>query len=264
MMDQVLPGMPRDLIQPLLRRLREQGITVLTGARALGYEEQGDGLQMRVEVDGTEQTIPCARILVTVGRKPNSEDLALDTVGLKADSRGFIAVNDRLETGADGVYAIGDVTGGPLLAHRASKMGEVCADIIAGKPAAFDAMAVPSVVYSSPEIAMTGYTEEQAREEGYKVIAGKFPFAASGRAMTMQDTRGFIKVVADSDSQAILGVQAVGANVSELIAEGTLAVEMGAVLHDVAGTVHPHPTLSEALMEAALVTLGEAIHIMPR
>jgi len=264
MMDQVLPGMPRDLIQPLTRRLREQGIKVLTKAKALGYEESGDALMMKVEVAGKEETIPCSNILVTVGRRPNSEGLNLEAVGLKADKRGFVPVNERLETGAPGIYAIGDITGGPLLAHRASKMGEVCADVIAGKAAAFDAVAVPSVVYTSPEIAMSGLTEEEAREEGYKVISGKFPFAACGRAMTMQETRGFIKVIADSESQAILGVQAVGANVSELIAEGTLAVEMGAVLHDVAGTVHPHPTLSEALMEAALVALGEAIHILPR
>jgi len=264
MMDQILPGMPRDLIQPLQRRLREQGIKVLTKAKALGYDE-GDGrLQMRVEVAGDEQVIPCTNILVTVGRRPNSENLNLQAVGLRADKRGFVPVNERLETGASGVYAIGDLTGGPLLAHRASKMGEVCADVIAGKPAAFDATAVPSVVYTSPEIAMSGLTEEQAREEGYKVISGKFPFAACGRAMTMQETRGFIKVIADGETQAILGVQAVGANVSEMIAEGTLAVEMGAVLHDVAGTVHPHPTLSEALMEAALAALGEAIHILPR
>jgi len=264
MMDQVLPGMPKDLIQPLSRRLREQKIDVLTKTRALGYEDQGDAMSLKIEVDGKEQVIPCNRILMTVGRKPNSADLGLDSVGLKPDARGFVPVNERLETGADGVYAIGDITGGPLLAHRASKMGEVCADVLAGKPAAYDATAVPSVVYTSPEIAMTGLSEEEARAEGYTLTVGKFPFAASGRAMTMQETRGFIKVVADRETQAVLGVQAVGVNVSELIAEGTLAVEMGAVLHDLAATVHPHPSLSEALMEAALVAMGEAIHILPR
>ena len=264
LMNQVLPGTPRDLIQPLTRRLREQKIDVLTETKALGYEESKDGLVLKVEGKKGEQEIPCDNILVTVGRRPNSEELGLENVGLKANERGFLPVNDRLETGAEGIYAIGDLTGAPLLAHRASKQGEVCADIIAGKPAAFDAAAVPAVVYTDPEIASVGLSEEEARNEGYEIVVGKFPFAASGRALSMNATRGFVKVIAERESQAVLGVHGVGSHLSDLIAEGALALEMGCVLEDMAATVHPHPTLSETLMEAALVAMGEAIHVLPR
>jgi len=261
---QILPGMSGRLIQPLKRRLREQKIDVMTNTKALGYDDRKDELALKVETKKGAEEIACDRILVTVGRAPNSLDIGLDTVGLETDARGYVPVNERLETGVPNVYAIGDLTGQPLLAHRASKMGEVCADVIAGRPAAFDVTAIPAVVYTDPEIAFTGLTEEEAREAGYDVIVGKFPFAASGRAMTLNQTRGFIQVVAERESQAILGVQAVGHAVTDLIAEGTLAVEMGAVLHDMASTVHPHPALSESLMEAALVALGEAIHVLPR
>ncbi len=260
----LLPTMPKDLVQPLMRRLREQKVNVLTNAKAAGFRETKNALVLDVETKTGPIEVPADRVLVTVGRRPNSDDLGLDRIGLTPDDRGFIPVNDRLETGVEGVYAIGDVTGNPMLAHRASKMGEVCADVMAGKPAAFDAAAIPAVVFTDPEIAMTGLTEKEARDAGNDVVVGKFPFAASGRAMTMNHTRGFVKIVAERDSGAILGVQAVGHAVSDLIAEGTLSIEMGAMLDDVAATIHPHPTLSESIMEAALVALGEAVHILPR
>lgn len=263
MMDELLPMLPRDLVAPLLRTLKKQKIKILTGAKALGYEETKKGLSLKVAVGDDEQAIACDNILVTVGRRPNTADLGLESVGLKADARGFLPVDERCATARAGVYAIGDVTGDPLLAHRASKMGEVVADVLAGKPAAFDAAAIPAVIYTHPEIATVGPTEAQLTEEGVDFVVGKFPLAASGRALSMHDTNGLVKVLAEKGTGAFLGMQAVGPHVSELVAEGTLAIEMGAVLEDVAATVHPHPSLSEAVMEAALVAMGEAIHVMP-
>ena len=264
MEDQVLPGTPRDLLQPLSSQLRRQKIAVLTSSKALGFEEREGALALQVEGKGGGHEICCDRVLVSVGRRPNSEDLGLETVGIEPGEGGFIPVNTYLETDVEGVYAIGDLSGAPLLAHRASKMGEVCADVIAGKAVEYDPEAVPAVVYTHPEIAVTGYSEAQVRELGADCVVGKFPFAANGRAMSMDDTSGFVKVIADREDGTLFGVQAVGPNVSELIAEGTLAVETGAALEDLASTVHPHPSLSEALMEAAMAALGHAVHVLPR
>jgi len=264
MMDQVLPGTARDLLQPVSAQLRRQKIGALTSSKALGYEEKDGALLLHVETRKGGHEIACDRVLVTVGRRPNSDDLGLESVGLEQGDGGFVPVNTYLETEVEGVFAIGDLSGAPLLAHRASKMGEVCADVIAGKAVEYDPEAVPAVVYTHPEIAVTGLTESQVRELGADCVVGKFPFAANGRAMSMDDTRGFVKVVADREDGTLFGVQAVGPNVSELIAEGTLAVETGAALEDLAATVHPHPSLSEALMEAAMAALGEAVHVLPR
>ena len=167
-----------------------------------------------------------------------------------------------METNVAGIYAIGDVVGGPLLAHKAYREAKVAAEVIAGEPSAFDNIVIPAVVYTDPEVAWAGLSEMEARAKGFNVVTGTFPFRASGRAMTLNATEGFVKTVADADTKRILGIHIVGAGASELISEGALAIEMGAFLDDLSGTIHPHPTLSEGLMESVEAALGEAIHVM--
>ncbi len=203
------------------------------------------------------------KILVAVGRRPRTEGLGLEKAGVKVDERGFIQVNARMETSAPGVYAIGDVARPPLLAHKAMKEGLVAAENAAGKNALFD-FQVPSVVYTGPEWAGVGLTEEEARKAGYNVKVGKFPFSASGRALTLGGAEGLIKVVGDAETDLLLGVFVVGPQAGELIAEATLALEMGATVSDLGLTIHPHPTLSEGLMEAAEALHKQAIHILNR
>ena len=203
-------------------------------------------------------------ILVTVGRRPNSENLGLETVGVKVDDRGYIPVDNQMRTNVAGIYAIGDVNGGMLLAHKATKEGEVCAEVLAGHKAAFDARTIPAVVFTDPEVASAGMTEAEAKESGHDIKVGKFPFAALGRALSVNDTEGFAKVIMDAESEEVLGVHIVANGAGDLISEAALAIEMGAVARDLVLTIHPHPTLSEAVMEAAAVALGEAVHIVNR
>jgi dihydrolipoamide dehydrogenase len=200
--------------------------------------------------------------MMSIGRLPNSDSLGLEAAGVEIDDKGFIPVNDRMQTNVPGIYAIGDVVGGALLAHKAYQEAKVAAEVIAGEPAAFDNVAVPAVIYTDPEVAWAGLTETEAREKGYEVVTGAFPYKASGRAMSLDATDGFVKVVADAESKLLLGVVAVGRGVSEFIGEATLALEMGAFLEDVALTIHSHPTMSEALQEAVEAALGRAIHMV--
>jgi dihydrolipoamide dehydrogenase len=180
------------------------------------------------------------------------------------DKRGYIVANDQLKTNVAGIYAIGDVIGGMMLAHKATKEGEVVAEIIAGHKAAFDVRCIPAVVFTDPEIASAGMTEDEAKAKGHTLKVGKFPFAALGRALSANDTEGFAKIVADAKTEEVLGVHIVGNGASDLISEAALAIEMGAVVKDLQLTIHPHPTLSEAIMEAAAATLGEAVHVINR
>jgi dihydrolipoamide dehydrogenase len=263
MLDSVLAGMDADCVQVVARKLRKMGIEVLTGARAKGWQDRTDRLVMTVDTGSAEISIDADVILVSVGRRPNSDGLGLDALGVQLDG-GFIKVDSQLRTNVPGIYAIGDVAGGMLLAHKASKEAVVVAEVIAGHKAAMDARTIPAVVFTDPEIATTGMTEEQAKTAGFAVKVGKFPFAALGRALSVNDTEGFCKVVADAATDEILGMHIVGNGASDLISEGALAIEMGAVLHDLALTIHPHPTLSEALMEASAAALKEAIHIVNR
>jgi dihydrolipoamide dehydrogenase len=200
-------------------------------------------------------------VLVAVGRRPNTDELGLEQTRVKLDARGFIQVDAQRRTADARLYAVGDVTGEPMLAHKAAREGKVAAEVIAGEPAAFDNVTVPAVVFTDPEIALCGLSEVQARAAGYTVKVGKFPFRALGRALTLNATEGFVKVIADAERELILGVRMVGPNVSDLIGEAVLAIEMGAQLEDLAASIHPHPTLSEALAEAAEVALERAIHI---
>ena len=209
-----------------------------------------------------EIRLPADVVLMSVGRVPNSENLGLDTIGVATDAKGFITVNERMQTSVAGIYAVGDVVGGALLAHKAYQEAKVAADVIAGEPAAFDSMGIPAVIYTDPEVAWVGLSESEAREQGFDVVTGTFPFSASGRAMSLGATDGFVKAVGDAETKRLLGVVAVGRGVSEFIGEATLGLEMGAFLEDVALTIHPHPTMSEALQEAAEAALGQAVHML--
>jgi dihydrolipoamide dehydrogenase len=196
--------------------------------------------------------------------KPRSRGIGLEDLGVTIDQRGFVPTNERCETNVPGVYAIGDVSGPPMLAHKASKEGEVCAEILAGKPAAKDWISVPNVIFTDPEIASAGLSEDEAKKQGIAVKAGKFPFSALGRAMSIGETEGFVKVVTDTGSGRMVGIHIVGPSASDLISEAALALEMVATAEDMAMTIHPHPTLGEALMEASAAALGHAIHIVNR
>lgn len=260
----VLAGMDQECVQVVARKLKKLGIEVMLNAKAKGWEEKGDRFVVHVEAGGQTVRLDADKCLVTVGRRPVSDGLGLEAIGVKLDAKGFIVVDKQQRTNVAGVYAIGDCTPGPMLAHKASKEAEVAAEAIAGRKSEMDARTIPAVVFTDPEIASTGLTEEQAREQGRKVRVGKYPFAALGRALSVNEPDGFAKVVADAETEEILGVHVVGGSAADLISEAALAIEMGAVLHDLSLTVHPHPTLPEALMEAAKAALGEAIHILNR
>jgi dihydrolipoamide dehydrogenase len=261
----VLSGMDEECVAVVARKLRKTGIEVLTGAKAESWAVQGEQAALTVTAASARRTLTADVILVSVGRRPNSENLGLAEVGVKTDARGFIPVDAGLRTNVPGIYAIGDVAGGMLLAHKATKEAEVVAEVIAGHDTVQDARTMPAVVFTDPEIASTGMTEAQARAAGHTDLKiGKFPFAALGRALSVNDTDGFAKVIADARTGEVLGVHVVGAGASDLISEAALAIEVGAELRDLMLTVHPHPTLSESLREAAAAALGEAIHIVNR
>lgn len=256
---QILPQYDADLVKPVAKRLAELGVRVLTDTKAKGLSGQGDALLIET-ADGREQSLPADRILVTVGRRPRTEGWGLEELDLDRAGR-FIRIDDRCRTSMRGVYAIGDVTGEPMLAHRAMAQGEMVAEIVAGRKRSWDKRAIPAVCFTDPEIVTAGLSPDEARAQGLEVRIGQFPFTANGRAMTTEDEDGFVRVVARADTNLVLGLQAVGAGVSELSSTFSLALEMGARLEDIAGTIHAHPTRSEGLQEAALKALGHALHI---
>jgi dihydrolipoamide dehydrogenase len=260
----ILASMDKDCVAVVARKLKKMGVEVLTDARAKSWEDKGDRAVLTVEKDGKPVTIDCDKILLSVGRRPNTEGLGLEELGVKLDKRGYILADDQCRTNIPNVYALGDVIGGMMLAHKATKEGETVAEIIAGHKAAVDVRTIPAVVFTDPEIASAGLTEEEAKEKGHAIKVGKFPFAALGRALSVNDTDGFAKVICDAKSEEILGVHIVGNGAGDLISEAALAIEMGAVVQDLNLTVHPHPTLSEAIREAAAAAIGEAVHIINR
>jgi dihydrolipoamide dehydrogenase len=259
----ILPGNDPDIVQVVARKLKKLGVEVMTGAKAKSWTEKGGRAVVTVDVGGKEATLDADKVLVAVGRRPNSEGLGLEEVGVKVE-RGFITVDRRLRTNVPGVYAIGDVAGQPMLAHKASREAEVAAEVIAGHKSEFDVRCIPAVIFSDPEVATAGITAEEATAKGRKVKIGKFPFSVLGRAIANADTDGFVKVVIDADSKEVLGIHVVGGGASDIIAEAALAIEMGALADDISLTIHAHPTLPEAIMEAAKASLGEAIHIQNR
>jgi dihydrolipoamide dehydrogenase len=255
----ILPLYDADLVQPVAKRLREIGVEVITGAKARGLSPSGDALVVE-GADGTEVRLPADRILVTVGRKPATDGWGLEGLVLDMDGR-FIRINDRSETSMRGIYAIGDVTGEPMLAHRAMAQGEMVAEIVAGHRRAWDKRGIPAVCFTDPEIVSVGLSPEEARQTGVDVKVGQFPFLANGRAMTKLSEQGFVRITARSDNHLVLGIQAVGHGTSELATAFGLAIEMGARLEDIAGTIHAHPTQGEGFQEAALKALGHALHV---
>ncbi|MFQ5950847.1 MAG: dihydrolipoyl dehydrogenase [Candidatus Geothermarchaeales archaeon] len=264
MLDTLLPGTDRDIVRVVTRALKREGVTVHVSSTADGIEKRDGKAVVTVSTPGGKREIEADKVLVTVGRKPNTAGLGLDGVGVNVDEHGFIRTDDMMRTSVKGIYAIGDVTGQPFLAHSASKEGIVAAEVIAGLPSVADHAAVPAAIFTDPEIATVGLSEEESKREGYNVSVGRFPFGASGRALTAGGGEGFVKVVAEEDTGRVLGVRMVGRDVSDLISEAALAVEMGASAEDIGLTIHPHPTLPESLMEAAEAVRKRAIHILNR
>jgi dihydrolipoamide dehydrogenase len=255
----ILPLYDAELTAPVAKHLAALGIEVLLSAKAKGMTPKGDALLIEA-AGGEEKRIQADKVLVTVGRAPVTAGLGLDELVLDMDGR-FIRIGERCETSMRGIHAVGDVTGELMLAHRAMAQGEMVAEIAAGLPRAWDKRCIPAVCFTDPEIVSVGLSPEEARKAGLEIKTGKFPFAANGRAMTRDGEQGFVRIVAQAQTQLVLGIQAVGQGVSELSSTFGLAIEMGATLEDIAGTIHAHPTLGEAAQEAALMALGHAIHI---
>lgn len=255
----ILPLYDEDLTRPVAARLKLLGIEVHTETLAKGRSEDGSGLVVESS-SGAQSVIPADKILVTVGRRPALSGWGVGELGLTMDGP-YLHIDDRCRTSMRGVYAIGDVTGEPMLAHRAMAQGEMVAEIVAGRSRSWDKRAIPAICFTDPEIVSVGQSPEQARACGIECKVGTFPFRANGRAMTLGREDGFVRIVARAENDVVLGIQAVGAGVSELAASFGLAVEMGARLEDVAGTIHAHPSLGEALQEASFAALGHAIHV---
>jgi dihydrolipoamide dehydrogenase len=265
MLDDALPGFAEDVTDVVRGRAEELGVDFCFGQAAHDWEATEEGVQVTTEAaDGEQTQFGADAVLVAVGREAVTEGLGLDALGLEPDEDGFLPTDDQNRTPVEHVFAVGDVAGEPMLAHEASAAGTVAAEVIAGEPSAMDHQAVPAAVFTEPEIGTVGLTADEAADQGFDPVVGKMPMRASGRALTLDATDGFVRVVADADTEFILGAQIVGPEASELIAELGLAIEMGATLEDVAATIHTHPTLGEAVHEAVLAARGEAIHTANR
>ncbi len=258
-LDRILPLYDTQLTQPVARRLAALGVEVLLGTKVKGPSSNGEALLAETG-SGEERRIAADRILVTVGRKPVTEGWGREELELDMDGR-FLRIDEQCRTSMRGIYAIGDVTGEPMLAHRAMAQGEMVAEIISGKRRSWDKRAIPAVCFTDPEIVSVGMSPDEAKAAGREIKIGQFPFSANGRAMTLSAEEGFVRVVARADNHLVLGIQGVGAGISELSAAFGIAVEMGARLEDIAGTIHAHPTQSEAFAESALKALGHALHV---
>lgn len=258
MMDTILPGTDRDLVRVVARSLDRLGIEVLTGAKATGLGTDG----VRVDAGGEERTIPADTVMVSVGRRPNTAGIGLDGAGIELDAKGFVRTGPDCRTNVPTIFAIGDCAGPPMLAHKASREGIVAVEAASGVAGAHRPRAVPSVIFSIPEAASAGLTEQEAAAAGHSTATGRFPMSALGRALTVGEADGLVKVVAEAKSGKVLGVHMACSGASDLIGEAALAVETGATLDDLAGTVHPHPTFTEALAEAAEACRKRAIHLL--
>ncbi len=272
MTDGLLPGADRDLVDILATRIKTTMRAVMLNTRVVQMKAEAQGIHVTFEGEGVMPATPAAgasggrsavfdRVLVAVGRRPNSAVPGLDATRVRVNERGFIVVDEQMRTDEPSIFAIGDVVGEPMLAHKASHQGRVAAEAIAGARVAFAPRAIPAVVFTDPELAWCGLTEAQAEKEGRAVTVAKFPWGASGRALTIDRTDGLTKLVVDSETERILGVGLVGPSAGELIAEGVLAIEMGANATDLRLSIHPHPTLTETLMESAEVFFGQATHV---
>lgn len=257
----ILPAYPQSLTDPVKNRARQQGVEFELGHLAQGWEQSDDGILVETETeDGTRHTFSAERVLVAIGRVPVTESLALDSIDLDTNEDGTLDTTDQMQTDIEHVYAIGDIAGEPMLAHKASAEAIVAAEHATGQETTFSQTVVPMAVFTDPEIATVGYTQADAEAAGFVPVVGEFPFRASGRALTTGDTDGFVRIVADEDSQLLLGASIVGPHASELIAELTVLIEQGVGLTALEEAIHVHPTLSESVMEAAAQAMGRAIH----
>jgi len=260
--ERFLPMIDSDIARVMQRALKELGVDLVLGATVQELKRKDQAAEVLYATSQGERTIPAERVLVAIGRWPNTKDIGLEKAGVQMDKHGFVPVDSYMKTSAKGIYAIGDIVSGPMLAHKASYQGKVAAEVIAGRPSAFEAVQVPGVIFSDPEIATVGLSEQDAAKKGMDIKIGNFPFRALGRALTMADEgRGFVKVVSDAQSGTVLGVHIIGPHASDLIAEGCLAVASGSHVDDLTLTIHPHPTLPETIGEAAEQVERRAIHI---
>ena len=259
--DTLIPGCDRDLVRPFEKRVTKLFENIYLGSKVSAIESAQDGLRVSFEGGKAPATDTFDRVLLAVGRSPNGATIAVENAGVEVDQRGYIPVDKQQRTNIDNIFAIGDIVGQPMLAHKATHEGKVAAEVISGKKTYFDARTIPSVAYTDPEIAWMGLTETEAKEQGIAIEKGVFPWAASGRAISISRTEGITKVILDPESKQVLGAGMVGPNAGELIAEAVLALEMGADIADVALTVHPHPTLSETFNFACEVAEGTCTDI---
>jgi len=262
--ERLLRGADLDLVRPLQKKLEGLFAGIHFHTEITELKEQNDKVEVTFDGEIEPKSQSFDRVLVAVGREPNTEDLGLENTKVKINKRGFVEADDQQKTADEKIYAIGDVVGGAMLAHKAMKEGKVAAEVIAGKPSEYDVRALPAVVYTDPQVAWTGLTEEKAREDGVEIKVTRFPWKFAGRAITMEAPEGMTKMIIEASSGRLLGMGIVGRDAETLIAEGTLAVEMGALAEDVGLTVHAHPTLSETEGEAAEVFLGSSTHILPK
>lgn len=258
----ILGGFEKQMTQVVKKRLKKKGVTIVTEAVAKGVEETKDGVKVSYEAKGKEETLEADYVLVTVGRKPNTEEIGLEQVGIELDERGRVKTDKQCRTSVDNIYAIGDITAGPPLAHKASYEGKIAAEVISGEKSEVDYIGVPAVAFTEPELATVGLSEQEAKDKGFNVKVGKFPFAANGRALALNEADGFLKLITRKEDGLVLGGQIAGPNASDMISEIGLAVESGMTAEDIALTIHAHPTLGEITMEAAEVGLGKPVHML--
>ncbi|ENH97220.1 dihydrolipoamide dehydrogenase [Gracilibacillus halophilus YIM-C55.5] len=261
-LDDILSGFDKQMTNLVKKKLKNKGANIVTKAMAQGVEETKDGVKVTYEANGKEETIEADYVLVTVGRKPNTDELGLEQVGVDMNDKGFIQIDKQCRTNVDTIYAIGDIVEGPALAHKASYEGKIAAEAIAGENAEIDYLAIPAVAFTDPELASVGHTEESAKEAGYEVNASKFPFGANGRALSLNEADGFLNIVTRKEDGLVIGAQIAGPNASDMVSELGLAIEAGMTAEDLALTIHAHPTLGEITMEAAEVAMGSPIHIV--
>lgn len=258
----ILGGFEKQMTQVVKKRLKKKGVTIVTEAVAKGVEETKDGVKVTYEAKGKEEILEADYVLVTVGRKPNTEEIGLEQVGIELDERGRVKTDKQCRTSVDNIYAIGDITAGPPLAHKASYEGKIAAEVISGEKSEIDYIGVPAVAFTEPELATVGLSEQEAKDKGFNVKVGKFPFAANGRALALNEADGFLKLITRKEDGLVLGGQIAGPNASDMISEIGLAVESGMTAEDIALTIHAHPTLGEITMEAAEVGLGKPVHML--
>jgi len=260
--EQILPGIDKDVVSVIVRNLEKLGVRIYTGYKAEKCEVNGSSAVVTISSsNGTKLELSSDKVLVAIGRKPNTCELKLENTRVDVDEKGFIKVDNMQRTSDRKIFAIGDVANHPMLAHKATRQAKVAAEIIAGKESSYDNLVVPAVIFTDPEVAIAGLTENEATTKGYEIKVGKFPLSALGRSLTVNQKDGFVKVIADKKTEVVLGIVIVGYNASDIIGEAGLAIELGATLDDIALTIHAHPTFPESLMEAAEAAKGVSVHL---